>query len=349
MKIAYILSTCGKWGPFIVACDIINNLPGDIEPVDIFYLKESDDKLPFKGRLHKVSLGQRTDFSQYDVVHSHGFLGDVYGFLNRRSMKGKWITTLHQKVKPDYSMAYNKLIGTLMEIVWVFMVSRSACIACITNEMADYYQRLTKRTKIVGVHNGISPKINNDITDEEANRLSSLHSQYTVMGISANVIYRKGIDVVVRALAHPGAEKLALVVIGDGKDKGQLTELSRTLGVHDRVYLMGYRKNAVDYFKYFHVYMMSSRSEGFGLCVMEAAAANIPVVCNDLSVYRELFDDEVVRFPLDDPKGLIDAVRRANAEHEKFSRALHKKYVEEYTAERMSANYLQLYRSIAAL
>ena len=92
---------------------------------------------------------------------------------------------------------------------------------------------------------------------------------------------------------------------------------------------------------------MSSRSEGFGLCVLEAASQKIPVVCNDLSVYRELFsNDEVVRFSLDDLTSITNAVTAAIIKKNILSELIYKKYKQAFSAEIMADNYLSVYKQL---
>ena len=61
-------------------------------------------------------------------------------------------------------------------------------------------------------------------------------------------------------------------IIGDGKIKNDLIQLSVKLKVSDRVLFLGYKKDAYKYLPYFDVYAIPSHSEGFPLAMLEAAA-----------------------------------------------------------------------------
>lgn len=343
MKIAFVLSTCAKLGPFIVAKDIIDNIADKVELIDIYYIKESDEKLSFKANCYHVTLFSKTDFSDYDVVHAHGFLGDVYLSLNQKSVRGKTITTLHQKIAPDYGMQYNRVVGYLLQSFWLIRVAKFTTVVALTKEMANYYQEILHR-KIHFVYNGISP-VCSDITVPEHLEIQTLKEKYAILGISANLIYRKGIDRVLEALAHPEASNLALVILGDGPMKNELLDLSDKLGIPDRCLFLGYKKNAINYFKYFDIYVMSSRSEGFGLCVLEAISQKIPVVCNDLSVYRELFDEhDVTRFDINNTSSMINAIKFALTNKEILSKNAHNAYERKFTVKKMATKYLELYQ-----
>jgi len=350
MKIAFILSTCIRSGPFIVAADIINNLTGKVEYIDVFYLKEGEPKLPMKARSRtKVKLNSKTDLSSYDVIHSHGFLGDVYAYRNRRSIRGKWITTLHQKIEPVYSLNYNKVVGVLQEFLWLKMVAKSDLVVVLTEDMANYYRqkRSMRKTKVNYVYNGATPIANPSFVppQTELEKLEKLKSRYKILGITATVTFLKGIDRVIEALTLPGSKDLALLVLGEGPSKEKFIAQAQELGVSDRVLFLGFKENVIDYFKYFDVYIMSSRSEGFGLCLIDAASQKVPVVCNDLSVFRELFsDEEVVRFDLADLHTMINAVRTALERRTEMSEKFYDTYRRKFSAEVMANKYLELYQ-----
>lgn len=350
MKIAFILSTCAKSGPFIVARDIINNIHNKVECIDIYYLKESDQKMDFKARLFKVHLLSKTSLLKYDIIHSHGFLGDLYAFLNRKSISGKWLSTMHQEIEPDYSMRYNALIGICLEKVWTYLVSKSNCIIVLSKSMVVYYKRkgILNSTPLMFIYNGISPQLDHS-TDHhnEIYKISQLKLKYSSLGISANLTYRKGIDKAIESLALPDARNLCLIVIGDGEKRKELIELATKINVKDRVLFLGYKPNAINYFKYFDLYLMCSRSEAFGLCVIEAASQKIPVICNDLPIYQELFnEDEVVRFNLNNLSSLVESAKMALAKKDILSEQLHKKYTNSFSSEIMAENYLRLYHDI---
>jgi mannosylglucosylglycerate synthase len=51
--------------------------------------------------------------------------------------------------------------------------------------------------------------------------------------------------------------------------------------------------------------LLTSESEGFGLPVLEAGLARVPVVCSDLDVFREVAGDAAWTFPVDAPSEVV--------------------------------------------
>jgi phosphatidylinositol alpha-mannosyltransferase len=126
---------------------------------------------------------------------------------------------------------------------------------------------------------------------------------------------QKGFGVAVGAFAKLALEfpDLWLVVIGEGKDRGRVERLpaearSRVLMVgtvpHDR--LPAYHAGA-------DVFVAPALGqESFGLVLVEAMAAGVPVVATDIAGYREVVRHDVdgLLVPVGDPTALADAVGR---------------------------------------
>ena len=64
------------------------------------------------------------------------------------------------------------------------------------------------------------------------------------------------------------------------------------------VIMPGYinKKQAIYYFNNAFTYVFPSIDEGFGIPLIEAMRAHIPVICSDIKVFKEIWDDSVVYF-----------------------------------------------------
>lgn len=61
-----------------------------------------------------------------------------------------------------------------------------------------------------------------------------------------------------------------LIILGEGEDKNDLSQLIIDLNLANHVYLLGYKKNPYPYLKNAGALVLSSREEGFGLVLIEA-------------------------------------------------------------------------------
>jgi glycosyltransferase involved in cell wall biosynthesis len=92
-----------------------------------------------------------------------------------------------------------------------------------------------------------------------------------------------------------------------------------------------------------------SRYEPFGLAPLEAALHGCALVLSDIGTFRELWDGCAEFFPSGDAAALADALRRVNGDarlRERLAKAARTRAIRRYTARRMVADYIELYRQM---
>lgn len=93
----------------------------------------------------------------------------------------------------------------------------------------------------------------------------------------------KGFDQLIRAfkLIEQQCPDWDLLIAGAGELRSELTQLIESLGLQDRAFLPGRVARPLDLFRKCDLFVLSSRSEGFGNVIVEAMAANLPVISVD--------------------------------------------------------------------
>jgi len=91
-----------------------------------------------------------------------------------------------------------------------------------------------------------------------------------------------------------------LELIGDGKDKPQLIELTKKLGIDHKVAFHGalFGLKKFQTLRQFDVFLHTSRMEGFPMAVLEAAALSIPCITSDATNINSYIKDYQAGFPL---------------------------------------------------
>lgn len=87
---------------------------------------------------------------------------------------------------------------------------------------------------------------------------------------------KKAQDVLIRAL--PDIPQVTLLIAGDGELKSSLVDLAASLGIADRVHLLGLRKDVRALFALADICVFPSRFEPLGNVVLEAWATGTPIV-----------------------------------------------------------------------
>ena len=121
----------------------------------------------------------------------------------------------------------------------------------------------------------------------------------------------KNWDGLIRALALVDpAERPRLVVTG-GRAGDPLPAVVDAAGLHDWVEVRGWVADDEldDLYRRARAMAMPTFAEGFGLPVIEAMAAGLPVIASDIPVLREVAGDSAVWFDPHDAESMADALR----------------------------------------
>ena len=115
------------------------------------------------------------------------------------------------------------------------------------------------------------------------------------------------------AKALPGLPAGSLLAImGSGRLEQQLKQLAIDLGVADSVGFLGQVPNGRHYFKAFDLFALTSDHEPFGMVLLEAMAADVPVIATNCGGAKEVVSDPECLFELGDEIGLQKLLLKAN-------------------------------------
>lgn len=139
------------------------------------------------------------------------------------------------------------------------------------------------------------------------------HPPPFVVVVLSRLVYEKGIDVFLKALPtlvreHP---EILVVVAGEGPMKEELENLALSLKIQDHLRFLGYNHHPEELLAGSDLFVLPSRSEGFGFSLLEAMAAGKAVVSTRVGGVPELvLDGETgLLVPPEDPYALAEAVK----------------------------------------
>lgn len=129
---------------------------------------------------------------------------------------------------------------------------------------------------------------------------------------AANLLPIKGLDVLLEAFALSGREDGELCIFGQGPEGGALREKAGELGIAHRVCFRGAcpRVELAEEYARSDCFVLSSRSETFGLACAEAMAAGLPVIATRCGGPEDFVDRENgLLVPVDDAPAMAAAIR----------------------------------------
>lgn len=99
---------------------------------------------------------------------------------------------------------------------------------------------------------------------------------------AGRLVAKKNHAMLLRAFARVRAVRAArLIVLGDGRERGQLEQLARQLGLLEHVRFLGWVSNPFAYMARASVFALSSDREGLPGVLIQALACGCPVVSTD--------------------------------------------------------------------
>jgi glycosyltransferase involved in cell wall biosynthesis len=227
-------------------------------------------------------------FYRLDVMFNPGFTAPFVSACPQ-------VTTFHdlQHLRhPEYFRWFDLPFWRFL--LWASAHRSKKLIAVSENTRADllYFYRIPPG-KIQVVHHGVSP---------EFLAMDRSHLEPFLLCVST-LHPHKNIERLIRAFARrPREQKLVLAGMR-GFHAEPIERLITDLGLRDQIEITGWlpRKELLRLFERACAFVYPSSFEGFGMPVLEALAAGIPVACSDIPVLREVAGDSALLFdPLDE-------------------------------------------------
>ncbi len=347
-RIAYLLPSLDPKGPVIMVRPLVRHLVDKLDAIDVYFFNEPR-RIEFPVTTRKIGLSHRLDFDRYDIVHSHMLEPDFYVWKSGRHKKCRTVSTVHQFTRESLSYDFSRPVSAVITPLWNRMLRAHDCLIYISESLMNHSKGIIHNPRHCCIHNGIEHVATDAaIFPEDEERIERLRSGRRLIGNISHFTRRKGADQLIEMLTI--CPEAALLLVGDGKELPELVSLSRSKGVQDRCLFLGARDDVQGYFRFLDVYAMTSRSEAFGLSLVEAVSAGVPVVCSDIGTFRELFDEtEVTFFELEDIESLKTATLTALAEKREKTIRAHGRFLDNYTAGKMAERYLALYEALMGI
>jgi glycosyltransferase involved in cell wall biosynthesis len=126
----------------------------------------------------------------------------------------------------------------------------------------------------------------------------------------------KNIPRLIRAFAHKKRDFRLILAGMRGFHAAAIEILIAELGLHDLVQITGWvsRDELYELYSRARAFVYPSTFEGFGMPVLEALAAGIPVACSDIPPLREVAGDAALFFDPLDENAIVDAIERVMAD-----------------------------------
>jgi len=190
---------------------------------------------------------------------------------------------------------------------------------------------------------------------EAARREWGVEPDALVFGSVGRLVAVKNYALLLRAFASAGlaARRGRVVLAGEGAERAALEDLARSLGIRDRVHLLGHREDVHRLLPGFDVFVLPSISEGMSNTLLEAMAAGVPPVASNVGGNAEIVRDGVDGriFPSGDEHALVRELVALDASaplRAALGAAARARVQSAFDIRAMVERYEQLYERVAA-
>ncbi len=122
----------------------------------------------------------------------------------------------------------------------------------------------------------------------------------------------------------PKSKDAGLVIVGDGPEKSSLENLAKRLKIADNVTFVGWQEQMAPYYQTATVFLQTSKFEGYGLALVEAGLAGLPVVSTPVGLVEELTSGRDLLVAEPSPEALSEAILALlESSEEAKARAVH--------------------------
>lgn len=369
MRILHVISSGGMYGAEAVILSLMRELNATAEhqcALAVFGVPDQprpalyeaalasglDSKLvrllPCRGQLDLgVAARLRGVAENIDVLHAHGYKADIYSAFAWKGKRPALVSTCHTWYDNDLAL---RLYGALDR--WA--LHRFERVVAVSAEVKNrLFAAKLSESRVRLIRNGVAMETFAAAGGQREARQAQRGPLR--IGLVGRLAPEKGVDVFLHAAAillrqYP---ELRFAVAGEGPERPALEASLRALGLTKRVTLAGSQKDMPEFYAGLDILVSASRQEGLPVALLEGVASGLPVVATRVGAVPEVVESELTGLLVDpgSPEGLAGAISRLVAAPElraRFGQAGQRKIAENFSAARMTADYLTVYREALA-
>jgi glycosyltransferase involved in cell wall biosynthesis len=285
--------------------------------------------------------------NRFDIIHTHLFTADLWGRLAGLFLPVPIVSTSHTTSDPN--------IGLLGRWLDRMLDRRNNAVICVSEAVRRY--RIEEAgfdpIKLHLIENGIDlDRFQKTAPKEEMVARLGLPPGRRWAVIVGRLVPLKGHCFLIKAISLLTKElpDVGLLVVGDGEEEDALKSLVCELGIANRIFFLGLRRDIPDILRMSEVLVLPSSREGLPIVLLEAMAAGLPVVVTPVGGIPEVVVEGKTGFFVSQEPGSIASALRRIFENPGLTRSMGlsaRHLIEErFDIRIVASRYENLYRSL---
>lgn len=297
--------------------------------------------LNFSGALRILRDAKQQGF---EILHSHGYKGNIlFGLLPKKMRRLPLVSTLHGWTSTG---GISKM--ALYERLDALSLSRADAVAMVNDSTIEHPRlKSIPREKKSVIYNGIRLHESKPLSVDDP-IATFCHQTDTLIAVG-RFSPEKNHLLLIEVLAELVQEghDLQLLILGEGRLLSSYEQKALQLGISERLMMPGYVNTVDAILPLCRAFVMPSQTEGLPIALLEAMAANVPVIASGVGavpvvlgkgsgILIEPGNKEALRTALEwlldvghDPGQMVKLARQ-RVENEYASTIMAEKYIELY-------------------
>jgi glycosyltransferase involved in cell wall biosynthesis len=221
-----------------------------------------------------------------DVIHTHLSHADILGTFAALPTKAKVFCTMHNIYfkKNWIDVLLFQMYRVLFRLKKIYVISISKCVK--SHVVSNLKQ---KKEHSFLLYNAIPP-----VKLQKIKRIDLKKIRLLFVG---RLEKQKSIHTLLEALCvlkmKDDTSNFYLTIVGEGSLRKSLEQRTKELQIEELVEFVGSQKDPAPYFSSSDIFALPSIWEGFGIVILEAFRAKLPVVASNIEGPSELIQDNV--------------------------------------------------------
>lgn len=287
-----------------------------------------------------IFIGEVLKKNSYDCVHTHLFAPQLFTPIALKLFRKKYLI-----ITTEHSTHNRRRENKLFWLLDYWMYKKYNCIIAISEgtkqQLVKYMPKIEK--KIVVINNGIQLEKYKNVLPLPFKELdTSLKNDEKIILMVAAMREEKDHETLIRA-SKLLPENYRVVFVGDGERFCDVKKYASNYGGNNILFL-GRRSDIPSVMATADVFVLSSKWEGFGLAVVEAAASGLPVIASDVDGLRDIVKD--IGGFLFKPGNEVDLAKKIQRIIDNNIKNISNKKLEKYSISNTADSYLRLYKKL---
>ena len=299
----------------------------------------------FAGTGYKVTTVFLTGVADPEVAAGCASDEVIFMEFSSKAIRGLKLGAIARLRKIAASRNFSFCIAHRFKPIYVALLATGLPVIGVHHAFGDYQRRsrklfahlFRKRLSLLGVSDAVRDDMRKCLPKWPAGRINTLYNRIDIDAVQSGQLSgtpaREALGLSVDGFIvgnvgrlHPDKDQATLirgfaralpglpadsqlVIMGKGRLEQSLKALAAELGIEGQVLFLGQVPDARRYFRAFDVFALSSDHEPFGMVLLEAMAAGVPLLATACGGAKEVVEGVGILFPLGDADHLAQGLQ----------------------------------------